>query len=329
LLFELNAGGVRRWGAWLRIRYLDGLRGVAIAMVVLFHAFKDAHPQALISRYGLMGVELFFMISGFVILLTLEKCHSFTEFFGRRWLRLWPAMLIACLFTMALFWIYPPVPAGASIFPGITLIDDRWYSWLFNSKITSINGSYWTLYVEMRFYVLFGAIYFLWGARPAILALVLLSLFYLALLATGHGMGVWRYTDPRYEAWFAAGACFYVYVKERREIFFLAALSAGLLAAWIYYPSIGPRMFGVALVAVFAMTVRVSLAQKLLANKPLVWLGAVSYPLYLIHEPVIGALGPVFGIAASLVFAHFTATRGEPIIRAALSQKPSKPAPAN
>lgn len=46
----------------MRIRYLDGLRGVAIGMAVLFHAFKNAQPEAFVSRYGLMGVELFLQI---------------------------------------------------------------------------------------------------------------------------------------------------------------------------------------------------------------------------------------------------------------------------
>src|ERR1700733_14451625 len=85
-----------------RIRYLDGSRGVAILAVIIFHAYV-AYPDklpfggrfgVLPFRLGWQGVELFFLISGFVILMTLERCNSFSEFILRRWLRLFPAMLI-------------------------------------------------------------------------------------------------------------------------------------------------------------------------------------------------------------------------------------------
>jgi peptidoglycan/LPS O-acetylase OafA/YrhL len=298
-----------------RIRYLDGLRGVAIALVLLYHVFNNTHPHWLVSRYGLMGVDLFFMISGFVILMTLEKCGSFGEFMGRRWLRLWPAMFIACVFALALYFAVLPLPDGASIFPGLTIIDDRWYSWAFGTNVKSLDGAYWTLYLEMRFYVLFGLIYFWLGSRAAICAIVGLSLIYLVLLSTGHGMGFWRWTDLRFEAWFAAGASFYMWTKQRNETWFVTALCCGLLAAWIYYPSHGPRLFGAALLVLFATCVRFNIGTL----KPIVWLGAVSYPLYLIHDPLLLAFGPILGIAAALLFAHLIAYYAEPSVRATLS----------
>jgi peptidoglycan/LPS O-acetylase OafA/YrhL len=301
----------------LRLRYLDGLRGLAIAGVVLFHAFRTEWPDSLITRYGLMGVELFFMISGFVILMTLEQCSSFGQFFARRWMRLYPAMLIACAVTLIVFGISGAWPEGSSVFPGLTLIDDRWYSWFFDSNIKSLDGAYWTLYLEMRFYVIFGLAYFFLGTRSAIMVLVAMSLAYLVLLSTGHGLGIWRWTDLHLEAWFAAGALFYLWNKDRRERLFIAAVAVGLLAAWIYYPSLGPRLFGAGLVGLFAAAVRYPVAQSVLSLKPLTWLGFISYPLYLIHSRIIEYAGWP-GIILSLGVAYLIAAYGEKWVRSGL-----------
>jgi peptidoglycan/LPS O-acetylase OafA/YrhL len=293
----------------LRIRYLDGLRGLAIAGVVLYHAF--AVP---LTRYGAMGVELFFMISGFVILMTLEQCTSFEQFFARRWMRLYPAMLIACAVTLIVFGLGRTWPEGSNVFPGLTLIDDRWYSWAFDRNVKSLDGAYWTLYLEMRFYVIFGLAYFLLGTRSAIILLIAMSLAYLVLLSTGHGMGIWRWTDFRFEAWFAAGALFYLWTKDQRETLFIAAVSAGLLAAWIYYPGFGPRMVGVGLVTLFAAGVRYPLAQSALSLKPITFVGFVSYPLYLVHSRIIEYAGWP-GIFISLGLAYLIAAYSEKWVR--------------
>jgi peptidoglycan/LPS O-acetylase OafA/YrhL len=109
-----------------RIEFIDGLRGVAIALVVLFHAYAR-WPEGIIPyggrfasiplfSYGWLGVELFFLISGFVIVMTLEKCPNLYDFLGRRWLRLFPAMLI-CSFI--LFEISPLLPES----PALHLVD--------------------------------------------------------------------------------------------------------------------------------------------------------------------------------------------------------------
>jgi peptidoglycan/LPS O-acetylase OafA/YrhL len=306
-----------------RIEYLDGLRGVAVTMVVLFHAammWSVQHPHAkdwLISRYGSMGVELFFLISGFVILMTLEKCKTFGEFMKRRWLRLWPAMLVACA---AYFIILPFIPADphASIFPGLTLIDDRWYSWAFGRPIHSLEGAYWSLYLEMRFYVIFGLCYFAFGERVAIGALIASSLVYLFLLSTGHGMGEARWWDIRLFAWFASGALFYRYFRSECRLMLGLGLAAGALAAWVYYPAPGPRMFGFFLVIVFAVGAKAPIVRRVLAGRVLAWLGAVSYPLYLVHGHLIEAFGPLFGIGCSLAAAYVIARYGEPRLRAVL-----------
>ena len=73
----------------IRINYLDGHRGIAILLVIMFHAYSRwSHlivydndlSQFPVFQYGYLGVQLFFMISGFVILMTLEKCNNILSF---------------------------------------------------------------------------------------------------------------------------------------------------------------------------------------------------------------------------------------------------------
>jgi peptidoglycan/LPS O-acetylase OafA/YrhL len=107
---------------------------VAILLVFFFHAFVRwpdlvpyGHAYSNIFQYGLFGVRLFFMISGFVILLTLEKRTGFVDFMLRRWLRLFPAMLIASIVLFATAPLFPERPGGMptlrDLIPGLTLID--------------------------------------------------------------------------------------------------------------------------------------------------------------------------------------------------------------
>ncbi len=85
-----------------RIGYLDGLRGLAIALVMAWHYTCAPHARYLpygatlrgvpIIADGWIGVYLFFLISGYVVSLSLERSSGLGDFLWRRWLRLFPAM---------------------------------------------------------------------------------------------------------------------------------------------------------------------------------------------------------------------------------------------
>ena len=100
-----------------RLRALDGLRGVAILLVMGFHYFYhlesfyykstlypygETFSSVLIFKYGYMGVELFFIISGFVIAMTLEASRSVIDFVIRRFARIWPALIVSAILTFFL-----------------------------------------------------------------------------------------------------------------------------------------------------------------------------------------------------------------------------------
>src|SRR6187200_1820250 len=72
-----------------RLRGLDGLRGIAVLAVMAYHYDEQR------AHYGLLGVEMFFVISGFVILMTMEKTNSLFAFVWHRAARLYPAYLLS------------------------------------------------------------------------------------------------------------------------------------------------------------------------------------------------------------------------------------------
>src|SRR3954469_15102112 len=90
-----------------RLEGLDGLRGIAAASVMVYHytawyPFLHGFDLTPAFPYGIFGVELFFVISGFVIFMTLERTRSLGQFAAARFARLYPAFLASMLASLAL-----------------------------------------------------------------------------------------------------------------------------------------------------------------------------------------------------------------------------------
>lgn len=298
-----------------RIEHVDGLRGIAILSVILYHAYS--RWPALVSlpygeRYahffgwGWLGVELFFIISGFVIFMSLDKCDSFGQFIGKRWLRLFPAMLIAT----ALIFITAPLvnrPDGLPTFsqavPGLTLIDPRWLSRMGGSG-EMLEGSFWSLFAEVKFYVFAGAIYFTLGRTWAILGLLAGFVgYWLCFPLDFQGPQWWAYLyDTPYWAWFACGALFYEWKRTDDWRLFAVAMIIGIVASAVPMPGAGGiknmdwlPLAGLPFVLLFAAALRYSRVQRILRSRWLLFLGFVSYPLYLIHEQAVVGLSMSLG----------------------------------
>ncbi len=161
-----------------RIEFLDGLRGLAVLLVILFHSYArwpelvpygSTFSDIMLFSYGWLGVQLFFLISGFVIFMTLDRCTNLSEFFARRWLRLFPAMLICSLFIWYTAPLFPERPAGLptidQLIPGLTFVDPQWLQ-RFGIHAKPIEGAFWSLFIEAQFYVVAGASYFIVIAHP-------------------------------------------------------------------------------------------------------------------------------------------------------------------
>lgn len=155
-----------------RIAILDGLRMFAILFVMVGHLLAQYNIKGNIFleyfvRYSFFGVPFFFVISGFVILYSLENTKNYLEFLKKRYLRLAPAMLICSCLTFCFFkFIYSGEGfENSKYFPNLlianTFIDPHVFD-LFVGEIRYyyIDDAYWSLWVEVCFYLLIGFLFF-------------------------------------------------------------------------------------------------------------------------------------------------------------------------
>ena len=290
-----------------RLLFLDGLRGIAILMVVLFHTFSrwpnllpylTQYGDFFLFKFGNYGVQLFFIISGFVILMTLEKCDSFGEFIYRRWLRLFPAMLIASIIILATAPFLTARPAGQPVLlntlPGILFIEPEFFSAIFGYVQKPLEGSFWSLFVEMKFYIVAGCFYFMLGRRKMIM--ILLTMFsssiliyyispYLSKPLLDNLYIVLHYLDYRYYGWFVTGALLYEYHITKNRLFWFASILVGFVASrYLDGFKILPMLVANSLIFIFAYSLISPALQRFLSSKFLLLMGFISYPFYLIHE---------------------------------------------
>jgi peptidoglycan/LPS O-acetylase OafA/YrhL len=321
-----------------RLAHLDGLRGVAIASVVLFHAYArwgerlpygNTFTHVPPIELGWLGVYLFFMVSGFVIFMTLERCPTWSEFAWRRWLRLFPAMLIASflIFLTAPFLTERPAghPTLMQLWSGLLFASPDWLqtvgelfispTWqrIFGVRVEPIEAAFWTLFVEVQFYAIAGFTYYRYGMRGALATM--LGLFALALILKFAGAASNTFNGPKlvswigwwagmigieHYGWFLAGALFYLSTRERyrhemfKEDLIIAASAIGILAALNLLVERGATLNGrlgaLVVVAIFALAVVHPKGRQIASHPVLVFLGFISYPLYLVHENMMVAI---------------------------------------
>lgn len=155
-----------------RIPEIDGLRGLAAAMVVLVHAFYAYWP----FRWGYLGVDLFFVISGFVItrMLLVEtrngQAVDLRRFYRRRFWRLMPALVLAVTFGSLAFFLHAYEQTTSNFLLQITaaLLFSMNVLTYFGSDydaVAKVLGVTWSLSVEEHFYLTWPLI-FAWIARP-------------------------------------------------------------------------------------------------------------------------------------------------------------------
>lgn len=283
---------------------LDGLRAVAIIAVVLFHCGGGVVPG------GYIGVDIFFVLSGFLItsLLAseLESCGSIDlkRFYVRRFLRLAPPLLL----MLAAFLIWAPL-----VWPSENHLRSAGIASMYvaDYAIPLIGeprhlGHMWSLSIEEQFYLIWPWLLVpLMRSRRAVL---ILGAAYLAVSA-------WRYVIPNPTAMYnhfdthCSGlilGCALYFVRYRPTNAAVCAAALALLLLALGAPPFYDRAHSVARTVGFVITpaelaamVLVAGAYRtdgplkaLLRSSYMVWIGRLSYGIYLWHFPIAGAVRP-------------------------------------
>jgi peptidoglycan/LPS O-acetylase OafA/YrhL len=182
-----------------RIPPLDGVRGLAILMVMLTHydAFLDrrSFPQHILLSvfdYGWAGVDLFFVLSGFLItgilLRSREASNYFRVFYARRILRIFPLYYFSLLVLFGL--LLPAFHSQGQILP--TFPEKLRYLLYIQNWFIAVqwSGQYWSLAVEEQFYLVWPLIVYLFGRKRTLQIAIGASLFSLVLRFVLFGAGV-------------------------------------------------------------------------------------------------------------------------------------------
>jgi len=321
-----------------RLHGLDALRGLAALAVVLYH-YTTGFPKETGSPFALpfgvpdghYGVDLFFIVSGYVIFMTLERTARPYEFVGSRVARLWPAYLACMLLTLAVLktaappW-YPRHGLG-SIVRNLTMMP-------LVVNAGPIDRSYWSLAYEIMFYGCAAAAFFLAGARWTELLCALWLGLSLLWRVAGTASVPWKLQIVGalpFAPLFVIGIMIYR-IRTRRPMVAAGLVLVAALAMtafgpmWSTRPIRGPVYTG--LIAVFTLLAAWATRERSPLGRllPLVWLGEISYPLYLIHQEIgYVALGKLTALGWSPSFALTATLAGSILLAFAISKLIEKP----
>lgn len=292
---------------------IDGLRAIAVLLVVIFHAF----PRFI--KGGFVGVDVFFVISGYLIS-SLIFAHlengrfSHIEFYSRRIKRILPVLILVIVSCAAFGWyvlladeyrqLGRQIMAGAGFVSNFALWSEAGYfdRQSFEKPLLHL----WSLAIEEQFYIVWPLLLgWAWSRKwniPWVITLILCGSFLSNILLTGSDE-IAAFYAPWSRFWELMIGCILAYITLHRpqSLWFLAlkqnwqsaiGLALIVLAAlllnkqsafpgwWALLPTIGTFL-------IINAGPDASLNRHVLSGKRMVWIGLLSYSLYLWHWPII------------------------------------------
>lgn len=282
-----------------QVNSINLLRFIAAFSVMMYHytfmfyhrgnSYLDFPLFRFLFHYGYLGVDLFFIISGFVIALSAEG-KSFKDFTISRMTRLYPVLWISVTITGVIFFLFAPSVGEKAVSFPMYLANLTMLPSLFHQG--QIDGSYWSLIVELKFYAFIGLLlllgFFTFINEGALFGSLLLfvSAFFFGL-------------PTNYSSYFLAGILFYCIYKRGLSVWHLAVLPFLLAVSLKYAASLAPslsagyqypfdpqiiQLYIFSLYTLFFLiaTKKVELSDR----KVYKTLGAITYPLYLLHQEI-------------------------------------------
>ncbi|WP_221798089.1 acyltransferase family protein [Oceanobacter mangrovi] len=287
---------------------IDGLRALAIVPVVLFHA-----GYGLFSG-GFVGVDVFFVISGYLISTILLEEHanqtfSLVNFYERRIRRIIPALFLVMLVCLPFAWAWmlpKQMVSFSNSLMGTALSVSNMVFWKESGYFAAAAEEKpllhtWSLAVEEQYYLVFPLLLgLLWkfGSRKLFLCLVAIAICSLALSEWG-----WRH-QPTANFFFALtrawelilGALAAFFIRQRglesNNLLSILALALVLFSIFGYdeqipFPSLYSLVPVLGSLGIILFADSGTLVGRLLSLKPLVWIGLISYSTYLWHQPLL------------------------------------------
>jgi len=281
-----------------RILEFDGLRGLAAFAVLMFHytfryheLYTFAQEPPFLFRQGYMGVQLFFIVSGFVIFMTIERTETSLDFVASRFSRLYPTFWAGVIATTLIVFVSKLPNTQRTPFEiavNLTMLQEFF-------DVRAVEGVYWTLTRELLFYALVLIVFAMGLIKHWVpMAYAWLGLQTVANVMKMERFGGWFpwkiefYLLMEYCHLFVAGIVFYQLFQIRASRALYGLLAFALVNQFLLFDHDLPasRLEESVYVTLFFVVIFAIVhgRAKFFAAKPLVFLGSISYALYLVHQ---------------------------------------------
>ncbi|MEX0604702.1 MAG: acyltransferase [Marinobacter sp.] len=277
-----------------RLQSLDALRGLAALIVVLFHyvpyydnLYGHGFTPWSVLEFGRYGVHLFFMLSGFVIFMTLERTQSAGWFGLARAFRLLPALWAGIAVTFVSVHLLGPADRAVS-FSEALLNTTLLHEYL---GLPHVDGAYWSLVIEATFYAWMALLFYGLGSGRALrhvfwtwLVISYLAVIYWTSIPDTLDFIIKDLLFTRYAPLFISGMLIFRWHRHGNpsrgdRLLLLFAIGHCLVAYEAPFSYFVLGCYGVFILAVWGHL-------NWLATRPLLWLGTMSYALYLVHQNI-------------------------------------------
>jgi peptidoglycan/LPS O-acetylase OafA/YrhL len=294
---------------------IDGLRAVAVVSVVLYHAFPEYFSG------GFIGVDVFFVISGYLItsILLIEHAQStwgLLDFYARRILRIFPALILILLFCFFVGWYvmfadeYKQL--GKHILSGMGFFSNFvfWFEAGYFDRASDLKPllHLWSLGIEEQFYIFWPLILWILYRSDVRLKWILIGLGLLSIIYATISVDIDRtaaFYSPLSRAWeLGLGAFLAIQVGRGYSLSWIRGIDSRihttafltLVCAVFFISQTDPFPGLLALIPTFSAFLimasgahheKSNISYKLLTSRSMVFVGLISYPLYLWHWPLL------------------------------------------
>ena len=294
---------------------VDGLRAVAVLPVLVYHAFPKLCPG------GFVGVDIFFVISGYLITgiihqQMMDQRFSVADFYARRIRRIFPALIVVVLTTLAIAWFFltprdlkslgTNIAGGAVFAQNFVLLGQVGYFDLAAENKPLLH--LWSLGIEEQYYIVWPLLLMLlgqWRSRRLAVIAAMAAASFVACVVLRSRASEYAFYLPVTRAWellIGSGLALWLdggsgvgrpgeFLRRYREAIAAGALLAIAVAIWRFSPrtpypgnyTLVPTLAAAALLGTSGTRVH----RFVLSSRPAVFVGLISYPLYLWHFPLM------------------------------------------